>query len=79
MFYCSVTKFGPQTGAFGVYLGVTVHTFCYAISEHLLPEYIHMPKDMPSLKRLIVGWEQKTGFPMVVGAVDGTVFCRTLY
>ena len=50
---------------------VTVHTVCYAISEHLLPEYIHMPKDIPFLERLIAGWEQKTGFPMVVGAVDG--------
>lgn len=51
---------------------VTVRTVCYAINEHLLPDYIHMPKDVPSLERLIAAWEQKTGFPMVVGAVDGT-------
>ena len=61
--------------AFGVAIPtvtVTVRTVCYAINEHLLPDYIHMPKDVPSLERLIAAWEQKTGFPMVVGTVDGT-------
>lgn len=51
---------------------VKIRTVCYAISKHLLPKYIHLPQDEPTLERLIAGWEQKTGFPMVVGAVDGT-------
>ena len=51
---------------------VTIRTVCYAISEHLLLKYIRLPQDEPSLERLIAGWEQKTGFPMVVAAVDGT-------
>lgn len=50
---------------------VTIRTVCYAISEHLPPKNIHLPQDEPTLDRLIAGWEQKTGFPMVVGAVDG--------
>ena len=64
------------TNSFGVAVAtvtVTIRTVCYAISEHLLPKYIHLPQDEPSLERLIAGWEQKTGFPMVVGTVDGTL------
>ena len=38
------------------------------------PKYIQLPSDVPSLERLVAGWEQKTGFPMVFGAVDGTHF-----
>ena len=34
--------------------------------------YIDLPKDVPSVERLVAGWEQHTGFPMVFGAVDGT-------
>lgn len=51
---------------------VVVHQVCCAINEHLLPDYLCMPNDVSSLERLIAGWEQKTGFPMVIGAVDGT-------
>ena len=36
---------------------VTVRTVCYAITEHLLLEYIHMPKHIPSLKGLIADWK----------------------
>ena len=53
-------------------VSVVIRRVCYSISEHLLPKYIHFPQDEPSLERLIAGWEQKTGFPMVVGTVDGT-------
>ena len=58
------------TNSFGVVgptVTVTIRTVCYAISEHLLPKYIHLPQDKPSLERLIAGWEPKTGFQMVVG------------
>ena len=61
--------------AFGVAVSTVtkiVREVCIAIREHLTPEYIKMPKDMESMERLIAGWEQATGFPMVVGAVDGT-------
>ena len=51
---------------------VVVHQVCCAINEHLLPDYLCIPNDVPSPERLIAGWEQKTGFPMVIGAVDGT-------
>ena len=50
----------------------TVRKVCCAIREHLAATYLHMPKDVPSLECLIAGWQQHTGFPMVVGAVDGT-------
>ena len=53
-------------------VSVVIRRVCYSVSEHLLPKYIHFPQDEPSLERLIAGWEQKTGFPMVVGTVDGT-------
>ena len=46
------------TNSFGVVgptVTVTIRTVCYAISEHLLPKYIHLPQDKPSLERLI-GW-----------------------
>lgn len=35
-------------------------------------DYIQLPADVLSLERLVVCWKQKTGFPMVLGAVDGT-------
>lgn len=41
---------------------VTECTVCYANSEHLLPEYIHMPKEIPSLERLIAGWDKRQCF-----------------
>ena len=50
----------------------TVRKVCNAIGEHLWASYIHLPKDVPSLERLVAGWQQRTGFPMVLGAVDGT-------
>ena len=61
--------------AFGVAVPTVtkiVREVCMAIREHLCKEYIKMPKDIDSMKRLVAGWEQTTGFPMVVGAVDGT-------
>ena len=61
------------TNSFGVAVStvtVTIRSVCYAISEHLLPKYIYLSQDEPSLERLIAGWEQKTRFPVVVGAVD---------
>lgn len=49
-----------------------VRQVCQAIKDHLLPKYISLPKDKNALEKVIAGWEQKTGFPMVLGAVDGT-------
>ena len=49
-----------------------VRQVCQAIKDHLSDRYIHLPQDIASLETTITGWEQKTGFPMVLGAVDGT-------
>lgn len=65
---CKLVEF---ESVFGVYFGVIVYIFCYVISEYLLFEYIYMFKDIFFFERLIVGWEQKIGFLMVVGVVDG--------
>ena len=51
---------------------VYMESVCQAIKEHLCNKYIHLPKDQSSLEKLIAGWEQKTGFPMVLGAIDDT-------
>ena len=61
--------------AFGVAIStatVIIKQDCTVIKEHLAPKYIQLPSDVPSLERLVAGWEQKTGFPMGFGAVDGT-------
>lgn len=61
--------------AFGVAVPTVtkiVREVCRAIREHLTTEYIKMPKDMDSMKRLVAGWQQTNGLPMVVGAMDGT-------
>ena len=50
----------------------SIREVCQAIKEHLCNKYIHLPKDQSSLEKLIAGWEQKTGFPMVLGAIDDT-------
>ena len=61
--------------AFGVAIPtvtVVVRQVCCTIKEHLAADYIQLPADVPSLERLVACWKQKTGFPMVLGAVDGT-------
>ena len=60
--------------AFGLPIPTVTSTvrIVFAIKEHLSSQYICLPTDAPSLERLIAGWEQHTGFPMVLGAVDGT-------
>ena len=50
----------------------TVRKVCNAIGEHLWASYIHLPKDVPSLERLVTGWQQRTGFSIILDEVDGT-------
>ena len=49
-----------------------VRQVCQAIKDNRSNRYIHLPEDVTSLERTIASWEQKIGFPMVLGAVDGT-------
>ena len=44
---------------------------CEAISQHLLPKYVCIPRN-ESLHDIVDGFEQQWGFSQAVGAVDGT-------
>ena len=41
---------------------VTIRTVCYAITEHLLPKYIHKPQDEPSLRDKLQVGSRRLGF-----------------
>lgn len=49
-----------------------IRQVCQAIKDNLSTKYISLPQDIPAMEKIMAGWEQKTGFPMVLGAVDST-------
>ena len=48
-----------------------VHDVCNALVECLLDDYVRFPKD-DDLKDVVVGYEERWGFPNCGGAIDGT-------
>ena len=52
-------------------VGKIVLETCQAIAKHLLHVYVHFPKDR-ELTHVIHGFDAKSGFPQVAGAIDGT-------
>ena len=48
-----------------------VHETCEAIAQHLLQVHVRFPTGQ-TLKQVIRGFDAKSGFPQVAGAIDGT-------
>ena len=55
----------------GVSIDWCVRTVCIAINTYLGPRYLKIPKG-DSLNSTVNSFEEKLGFPQVLGAVDGT-------
>ena len=63
------------SNAFGVApctLSLTIRKVCHAIVKVMGPEFIKFPTTKDELEGLMNNFEEKFGFPMVVGCVDGT-------
>ena len=58
-------------GLGGSTVGKIVHETCEAIAQHLLQLYVRFPADQ-TLTQIIHGFDAKSGFPQVAGAIDGT-------
>eukprot|EP00794_Sanderia_malayensis_P020675 gene20675-biopygen17064 len=63
------------SNAFGVApctLSLAIRHVCYAIGKVLGPKLIKFPTTKEGLEKLMSNFEEKFGFPMVVGCIDGT-------
>ena len=49
-----------------------VSEVCQAISNHLLPEYFHLPEDVESMREKVAEFETKCGMTQGFGCIDGT-------
>lgn len=48
-----------------------VNSVCEAITCHLLSRYLSIPIDEVQVQEIMEEFEGKTGFPQVIGAIDG--------
>lgn len=48
-----------------------VNSVCEAITRHLLSRYLSIPIDEVQVQEIMEEFEGKTGFPQVIGAIDG--------
>ena len=58
-------------GLGGSTVGKIVLETCEATAQHFLQLYVHFPVDQ-ALTQVIHGFDAKSGFPQVAGAIDGT-------
>ena len=68
-------KYRKVTNAFGVYkssISVTVRRVCVALTDFLGPRYICLPTSEKDVNELIRNFYNIDGFPLCVGAIDGT-------
>lgn len=49
-----------------------VNSFCKAVCKHLLTKFIKFPSTLKELKETADQFEQALGYPMCVGAIDGS-------
>ncbi len=61
-----------QFGVSKATLSLTIRKVCFAIKNVLGPELIKFPKTKTDLEQVMYKFEEKFGFPMVAGCVDGT-------
>ena len=52
-------------------VGKIVLETCIAVAQHLLQVHVHLPTGQ-TLKQVICGFDAKSGFPQVAGAINGT-------
>ena len=48
-----------------------VNNICEAITSHLLSRYISLPAEEEQVKEIMDEFEDRNGFPQVIGAIDG--------
>lgn len=61
--------------SFGIALNTAsaaVSEVCQAISNHLGPEYLHLPEDEESMGEKVAELESKFGMTQAFGCIDGT-------
>ena len=49
-----------------------IHQVCRAISDHLGPKYLKIPKTQDEMIEKVSKFEAKYGMPLAFAAVDGT-------
>lgn len=70
----SNVEFHDVANLFGIGTSTACNIFwevCEALSD-LRKVFVRRPKSVPEVQEIIHGFERKTGFPMCVGALDGT-------
>ena len=67
----SITLTANALRVSGPTVSKTFRKVCYAISNHLGPKYIKVPRGN-ELKQSVTSFQERFGFPQVLGCVDGT-------
>ena len=68
----SITVTANAFGVSGSTVSSTIRTVCIAITTYLGPRYLKIPTG-DSLNSTVKSFEEKFGFPYVLGVVDGTI------
>ena len=68
-------RYRKVANAFGISrssVSIIVRTVCIAISVHLGPKYIKLPTTQDDVRYAADKFEEQTGYPQCIGAIDGT-------
>ena len=68
-------RYRKVANAFGISrssVSIIVRTVCIAISVHLGPKYIKLPTTQDEVRYAADRFEEQTGYPQCIGAIDGT-------